>query len=367
MKRAAWWGPSSRSCSSPEFFALFGWTSRRRACRLTRSLTAAPCRRRLRLAAIFIPQGWGREPRLPLPRCALLLIVRDSADDDPPQPRRWSASRSSSPLAYSRRSIGDWRAGLIAAAIRRCELLGRVCQPAMACATSRCRSWSTLTAISFFRAKSSVKFALAGILLGLTFYTYQSSRLLPFLFVLIVVWLWLFRAQTSGRNLARAAALFRHRPDRGHAAVRLPDRSSRRRVGRAFMLEPLDALRGGDPVPLLNSLWRNAAILFADAGDWTSNVPGQPVFPSGAGLLFCVRRPSACLVRWRNVQRITLPLWLVIGLLPSMVTSGPHYMRLIGALAPAMALLGDRNSRTVRLADPARVSFARTKPARSFC
>jgi hypothetical protein len=98
----------------------------------------------------------------------------------------------------------------------------------------------------------------------------------------------------------------------------------------------------------LNSLWATLRFLFADAGDWTYNVPGQPVFPLGAGILFCVGI-LACLIRWRDAQRtpalacgasVALPAWLLIGLAPSMITSGPHYMRLIGALAPAMALLG---------------------------
>ena len=339
MKRAAWWGAIVAILLVAAFLRFF---------RLDVAPPGMPIDEIVDGSAvqavasgwrpIFIPQGWGREPLYHYLAAPLLLIVRD-----PQMTIRLTSALVGLAFVVAiglfTAKIADWRAGFIAAAFAAVSYwavfasrygVRNITLPLM----------STLTAISFFRAdKSSVKFALAGILLGLTFYTYQSSRLLPFLFVLIVVWLWLFERKRLGETwrglllffatgLIIGAPLFIY-------LLTHPGAES----GRAFMLEPLDALCGGDPVPLLSSLWATLRFLFVDAGDWTYNVPGQPVFPLGAGLLFCVG-VIACLVRWRNVQRITLPLWLVIGLLPSMVTSGPHYMRLIGALPPAMALLG---------------------------
>jgi hypothetical protein len=182
-----------------------------------------------------------------------------------------------------------------------------------------------------------VNWVWAGVLLGLTFYTYQSSRVFPLVFVAVCVWLWLFdreRLRTTWRGillffavgLAIGAPLFAY-------LLMHPGAES----GRAFMLEPLAALQSGDVGPLAASAWKTLQFFSVDAGDWTYNVPGQPVFPLITSVLF-YGGILACLARWRDVRRFTLLMWFLVGLLPVMLTSGPHYFRLISALAPGLAL-----------------------------
>jgi hypothetical protein len=177
----------------------------------------------------------------------------------------------------------------------------------------------------------------AGVLLGLTFYTYQSSRVFPLVFVAVCAWQWMFdrerlRAVWRGILTFFALGLIVGAPLFVYLLTH-PGAES----GRAFMLEPLSSLQKGDPGPLAASVSRTLLFFSFDAGDWTYNVPGHPVFALIPGVLFYVGI-VVCVMRWRDVRRFTLVAWFLAGLLPVMLTSGPHYMRLIGALAPGLAL-----------------------------
>ena len=325
---------------------------------------------------VFIEQGWGREPLYHYIAALLLPLV-----GDPQMTIRLTSAFIGIALVAAvgafTAQMASRPAGLLAAAFT------AVTYWAVFASRYGVRNillplLSTLTAYLFFRAMEGrqwpsgdrdkgavtgwVNWALAGVLLGLTFYTYQSSRVFPLVFVAVCAWQWLFdrkRLQATWRGilvfftigLIVGTPLFAY-------LLTHPGAES----GRAFMLEPLSALQHGDPGPLAASIWRTFLFFSFDAGDWTYNVPGHPVFALITGVLFYLGI-IACVIRWRDVRRFTLVAWFLLGLLPVMLTSGPHYMRLIGVLAPGLALpaiglvdAGDWVSRRTARERPARLS-----------
>ena len=301
---------------------------------------------------VFIPQGWGREPLYHYIAALLFTFVRD-----PQMTIRLTSAFIGIALVPAigvlTAQISNRRAGVLAAAFT------AVTYWAVFASRYGVRDillplLSTLTVIAFWSAlqsdfrhptpdirhpTSNFRFVLAGVLLGLTFYTYQSSRIFPLVFAVVGAWLWLFdreRFHTAWRGMLLffAVGLIVGVPLFAYLLAH-PDAES----GRAFMVEPLVALQSGNVHPLIDSIWATFRFFISDAGDWTYNVPGHPVFPSVTNALFCLGI-IVCLIRWRDTSRLAVPVWLLVGLLPVMATSGPHYFRLIGALAPAMILLG---------------------------
>lgn len=292
---------------------------------------------------IFILEGWGREPLYHYIAAVLFVFLRD-----PQLTIRLTSAFIGIALVAAvgvlTAQTSNRRAGVLAAA-----LTALTYWPVFA---SRygvrdilSALLSALTVIAFWSALSSdlqsptsrFKFTLAGVLLGLTFYTKQNSRIFPLLFIAVGAWLWFFDRNRFCRawrgillfltvGVMVGAPLFSY-------LLMHPNAES----GRAFMIEPLVALRSGDWRPLAASTWATLRFFSFDAGDWTYNVPGHPVFPFMPGALFYIGI-IACVLQWRDVRRLALPAWLLVGLLPGMATSAPHYFRLIGALPPAMIL-----------------------------
>ena len=300
---------------------------------------------------IFIEQGWGREPLYHYIAALVLPIVHD-----PQMTIRLTSAFMGIALvaavgAFTAQMAGP-RAGLLAAAFT------AVTYWAVFASRYGVRNillplLSTVTAYLFFRAMdagqgpvadrhrvagiSLFNWVLAGVLLGLTFYTYQSSRVFPLVFVAVSVWLWRFdreRLRTTWHGILTffAIGLIVGAPLLVYLLAH-PGAES----GRAFMLGPLSALLNGDPGPLVASMWKTLLFFSFDAGDWTYNVPGHPVFALVTSLLFYIGI-IACVIGWRDLRRFTLATWFLVGLLPVMFTSEPHYLRLIGALAPGLAL-----------------------------
>jgi len=288
---------------------------------------------------IFIEQGWGREPLYHYIAALVLLLVRD-----PQMAIRLTSAFMGIALVAAvgvlTVQVADRRAGFLAAAFTAVTYWA-VFASRYGVRDILSALLSTFTLIAFWRALDSgfrmVDFGLAGVLLGLTFYTKQNSRIFPLLFVAIGLWLWLFgreRFLKAWRGLALffAIGLIIGAPLFVYLLTHPAAES-----GRSFMIEPLIALRSGNIGPLMASTLQTLGFFSFDAGDWTYNVPGHPVFPVIASALFYIGL-IACVVKWRDVRRLALPIWLLVGLLPAMVTSAPHYFRLIGALAPALIL-----------------------------
>jgi 4-amino-4-deoxy-L-arabinose transferase-like glycosyltransferase len=179
-------------------------------------------------------------------------------------------------------------------------------------------------------------FALAGLCLGLSPYTYQSGILVPitaFVFVLylVVVDKELVRKHFKGLVLLFAIALVVFAPLGHYVLTR--SQVAMARVGQ--LSYHLTLLFSGDPRPVLEDALKVAG-MFSWQGDpeWRYNVAGRPVFDwvtamaFYAGLLICV-------LRIKKPQYGLLLLWLPVNLLASAVTPpSPSSLRALGAIVP---------------------------------
>jgi hypothetical protein len=191
-------------------------------------------------------------------------------------------------------------------------------------------------------------FALAGMALGLTLYTYPAAFAAPLVFAAHYLSMAIFH-----RDMLRRAPL-------GHlifwlaaTLTALPLGLTLARLEEGYLRVqqtalPLGALRGGDLGPLLVAT-RDTLLMWMARGDplWRYNVAGRPVFGPALAAIF-VLGVGLCL--WRALgnsarrgdqpvapvlgQSYTLViLWLLIGLVPSAVTdSPPAFLRAAGAL-----------------------------------
>ncbi len=198
---------------------------------------------------------------------------------------------------------------------------------------------------------------LAGVLLGLTFYTYLPARVLWLALPLLAGYLWLWRGRAvrpawGGLLLtllvaaAVAAPLLLYLAANPALEVRVGELSA-----------PLRAAAGGDFGPL----WANATAslrLFTVEGDatWRYNIPGRPFLPGPLGWLFYL---GLLMATWLAVAgrrgraataRLLLPataapgaflalVWLALGMAPVLVTGpGLSTTQAIGA-QPAVFVL----------------------------
>ena len=187
-----------------------------------------------------------------------------------------------------------------------------------------------------------VPFTLAGLLLGGTFYTYMSSRVTWAVFPALAAYLAISK---EGR-----AALRRTWPGfltvllvAGLVVLPLVTYLSihpgvERRVG--SMMGPIREFLQGKPQRIFRHTW-NALRVFSWEGDqfWVYNIPGRPVFGWMGSLLFYAGIGIA-LWRWRDGRYAFLLLWLLIGMLPAMVTTNEGiFLRAIVAQPAAYVLV----------------------------
>ena len=111
---------------------------------------------------------------------------------------------------------------------------------------------------------------------------------------------------------------------------------------RAFSIEPLTELLGGNPRPVLANAVAVAGV-FTVRGDplKSYNLPDRPLFvPRLTGAFFYVGLALA-VWRWRRPANAFVLLWLVAGLLPTVVTiSAPNFNRMVAAQFPIFFLAG---------------------------
>lgn len=185
------------------------------------------------------------------------------------------------------------------------------------------------------------RFALAGFLLGLTFYTYQPARFVPFIFLAFFAYLWLFHRQALHQRLRALACwggvtLLVALP----LLVILLQNRGLESGERAFTIEPLTQLLDGNPQPVLENLLATAKV-FTISGDplESYNLPDRPIFvPAWTGLFFYAGLLLA-LWRWRQPLPMFLLLWLLVMLAPTVLTlSAPNFNRMVAAQTP-MAII----------------------------
>ncbi len=184
---------------------------------------------------------------------------------------------------------------------------------------------------------------LAGLFLGLSFYSYTAARilfLLPIGYALaqrlagqraigqMAWWRWL--ALTLGVFALVAAPM---------QITLWRDPTLQQRVDQ--LSGPLEALRAGDAGPILASGLRTLGV-FSFTGDprWTYSIPERPLFDPLTALLFYTGLGLA-LWRWRDGRMALLLFWLAVGLIPSAVTpQAPSTVRMVAAMPVIYLLLG---------------------------
>jgi len=186
--------------------------------------------------------------------------------------------------------------------------------------------------------------ALSGLFLGASIYTYMASRATPAVYLLFLAYLLLLRLLGVRRSLFRqqwpgvlllllvaalvAAPLL-------HFLITHPE--AEQRVGQ--LMAPLRQAARGD----FGGLWRNLSLTlptFTFRGDpmWRYNIAGRPLLDPASGALFYAG-VLLCLWRWRDPRHIFLLLWLIVGAAPALV-AGPDAatLRTIAA-QPAVFLI----------------------------
>jgi 4-amino-4-deoxy-L-arabinose transferase-like glycosyltransferase len=139
-------------------------------------------------------------------------------------------------------------------------------------------------------------FIIAGILFGLSAYTYSATRLLPFVFIAFFIYLLLFNRsilRRIGLNLALMLiiALAIAAPMTIHIAT---EPVAERRLGEVE--GPLDALQRGEVTPLINSTLITAGMFIATGDPETLyNIPNRPVFDLITGAIFYLGVGWCCL------------------------------------------------------------------------
>jgi 4-amino-4-deoxy-L-arabinose transferase-like glycosyltransferase len=171
-----------------------------------------------------------------------------------------------------------------------------------------------------------VPWIVGGISLAACLYTYMGSRVLPLFFILYVLYLALVErrrvaAHWRGVVLFALVALLLSLPLIAYLISHREERMSQINM-------PLNAVRNGEWRPLLENSLR-ALGMFTTYGDphWRQFVADMPVFGPLGAVLF-VAGLGICLWRWRTYAYVFWPLWLLVALLPGMLSEGaPNYLR----------------------------------------
>lgn len=196
--------------------------------------------------------------------------------------------------------------------------------------------FTTLTLYLFYRALLSSQrmrdFALAGISLGVTLWTYQTSRVIPLVLLAFAIYLALFqrkmlRVRWKGVLLCFilagliASPLFVYLAT--HPGVEVGD----------FKTQSLQALEQGDGRPIISAAL-GALGMFTVHGEayWLHNIPGRPILDAISSVLLYAGL-GVTIWRWRRPGHALLLLWLAIGLAPAMITDPPSHHRAASVMA----------------------------------
>lgn len=200
---------------------------------------------------------------------------------------------------------------------------------------SRRRSWATWLGF--------------GLVYGLCFYVYTSARVLPFLFLAVVAYLWAVDRATVRAQAAPMLAGFTL-----SLLLLLPLAWTLLQIdGGALRLDqvgaPLQALKAGQIGPLIEAIGKTLAMFFVRGSEsWRYNWAGRPIFdPLGGGLfvlgLAVALRRSFPAAR-QSPACVWLVLWWAVGLLPGLLSAdAPSAVRTILSMPatlifPALAL-----------------------------
>ena len=187
-------------------------------------------------------------------------------------------------------------------------------------------------------------FVIAGLLIGLTVYTYRGARALPAILVALPVYLALFDRATlkriwRGLLICAVVAVIVAMP----LVVLLTAHPELDQLDWAGRDQVLKALSAGDVRPMLGTTVATlGAFFFRGDPDDYYNLGGRPVFSLVTGALFVVGVLLALKRTLRGqLQYAYLLMWFALALAPGMVSEpAPHFYRIIGAQMAAFAFPG---------------------------
>ncbi len=178
-------------------------------------------------------------------------------------------------------------------------------------------------------------------LLGLTVYTYQPSRVIPLIYLVFMGFL-IIRQRALVKQNWRALAVFFGVT----LIVALPLMiflltHPQAETARAFQTEPIRALLSGNFQPALETAVATLKMFtFDGAGDpqILYNLTGRPIFIGVSSILFYLGL-FVGVWRWKQPEYAFILIWLAITLLPNMLTApAPFFYRAIAAQTPVALL-----------------------------
>jgi 4-amino-4-deoxy-L-arabinose transferase-like glycosyltransferase len=211
---------------------------------------------------------------------------------------------------------------------------------------------ATLTALAFWRMMQEARRRmqggrvlpftscfLPGLLLGLTLYTYQPSRVVPLIYLLFVVYLFwrerdLLKQNWKAFVIFFATALLVALP-LGLFLLTHPGAETQR----AFQTEPIRALLQGDLSKVLETTIATLK-MFTVEGDpqILYNLVGRPLF-IGLGSLLFVLGLIVSVVRFKRPAYAFMLIWLAVTLLPNLLTApAPFFYRAIATQTPVAVM-----------------------------
>jgi 4-amino-4-deoxy-L-arabinose transferase-like glycosyltransferase len=185
-------------------------------------------------------------------------------------------------------------------------------------------------------------YVFAGLSFGLGFHTYIGYRIFPLVIGLYLLHLVVFRRGWIRSQLAGLAvfalATFMTLSPLALYALQRPEIFIRRAEAASVLL---DVEREGSYQPLLENV-RKSLLMYNDAGDPRArhNLPDAAML-DGLSALFFGLGLGYSVLRWRHDRYFLLVAWLLLGLLPgilSLADSNPHSLRTLGNV-PAVFLL----------------------------
>jgi len=219
---------------------------------------------------------------------------------------------------------------------------------------------SALAALAFVQAWTRAErgqsrlrdWLVAGALLGLTIYTYIASRVIPGIFVLLLLYFAI--TQRAVLRSARRSVL-------GYMVVAIIVATplvvylnTAPAIDMRFdmLTGNIDAARLGNFGPVLRTTLQTLG-MFVWRGDaqWHYNVAGTPVFDPLASVLFIV---GVLIALWRVRQwpYAFYLIWIVMSLVPGMLSEpAPHYMRTAAAQVAAYTFVGLGSSMLINWAN----------------
>jgi 4-amino-4-deoxy-L-arabinose transferase-like glycosyltransferase len=170
---------------------------------------------------------------------------------------------------------------------------------------------------------STFNFALAGLFLGISFYTYLASRVTWVVFPVFALYLLLSKEnRVMLRRIWPGVAMMLAVAGLIALPLALYLRANPGiEVRMDGMMEPIREFLRGRPQRLWRHIW-NALRVFSWVGDtfWAYNIPGRPIF-NGVGSILFYAGLALALWHWRDARYAFLVLWLPITMLPAFVTT----------------------------------------------